>query len=79
MHSLDHTRMEWNIEDLLWLDIDHPEFARMAEMWRMVRVGFVGNLPGLLFHRQFLKVPIIHFTRPFTNRQQLLKTLVWLI
>jgi hypothetical protein len=45
--------MEWNIEDLLWLDIDHPEFARMAEMWRMVRVGFVGNLPGLLFHRRY--------------------------
>ncbi len=53
MHSLDHCRMDWNIEDPLWLDNDHPEYGRMAEIGRIVKVGFVSDLPGLLFHKRF--------------------------
>jgi len=48
--------------DPLWFDEHHPEFGRMAEMGRIVRVGFVSNLPGLLFHRRFKgsKHPFCH-------------------
>ena len=53
MHSLDHCRMDWNIEDPLWLDVDHPRFGKMAEIGRIVKVGFVSDLPGLLFHRRY--------------------------
>lgn len=53
MHSLDHTHMDWAIEDPLWLDISHPEFGKMAEMGRVVKVGFVKDLPGLLFHKRY--------------------------
>jgi hypothetical protein len=53
MHSLDHTRMDWNLEDPLWLDTSHPEFGKMAEMGRVVKVGFVKDLPGLLFHKRY--------------------------
>ena len=53
MHSLDHTRMDWNLEDVLWLDTSHPEYGKMAEMGRIVKVGFVKDLPGLLFHKRY--------------------------
>lgn len=53
MHSLDHTRMDWNIEDPLWLDADHPRFGKMAQVGRVVKVGFVSDIPGLLFHRRY--------------------------
>ena len=53
MHSLDHTRMDWNIEDPHWLDVDHPEFGKMAEIGRIVKVGFVSDLPGLMIHRRY--------------------------
>lgn len=53
MHSLDHCHMDWAIEDPLWLDISHPEFGKMAEMGRVVKVGFVKDLPGLLFHKRY--------------------------
>jgi hypothetical protein len=45
--------MDWNIGDPLWLDVDHPEFGRMAEIGRVVKIGFVSDLPGLLFHRRY--------------------------
>jgi len=45
--------MDWNIGDPLWLDVDHPEFGRMAEIGRVVKIGFVRDLPGLLFHRRY--------------------------
>lgn len=53
IHSLDHTRMDWNLEDPLWLDVTHPEYGKMAELGRIVKVGFVGDLPGLLFHKRY--------------------------
>jgi len=53
MHSLDHTRMDWNLEDPLWLDTSHPKYGKMAELGRVVKVGFVGDLPGLLFHKRY--------------------------
>ena len=53
MHSLDHCRMDWNIEDPLWLDVDHPEYGKMAQLGRVVKVGFVSDIPGLLIHRRY--------------------------
>merc|ERR1712038_1269854 len=32
LHSLDHTLMDWNLEDPLWLDVNDPEFHHMAEL-----------------------------------------------
>ena len=52
-HSLDHTRMDWNFEDPLWLDTSHPLYGKMVELGRIVKVGFVGDLPGLLFHKRY--------------------------
>lgn len=55
VHSLDHQMMEWNLEDPLWLDYDavSPEFHAMVELGRFVRVGFVEDLPGLLFKHRY--------------------------
>jgi len=53
LHSLDHQLMEWNLEDPLWLDVDDPRFGKMAELGRIVRVGFVPEVPGYYFHRHF--------------------------
>ena len=53
LHSLDHTLMEWNLDDPLWLDIHDSKFGKMAEIGRIVRVGFVPDLPLLYFHKRF--------------------------
>jgi hypothetical protein len=52
-HSLDHCMMDENLEDPLWLDVDDPEYGAMAELMRHVRVGFVPDLPGLLFNQRY--------------------------
>jgi len=57
LHSLDHTLMEWNLEDPLWLDVDSTDFGLMAEVGRFVRVGFVPDLPGLMFEKGFKDAP----------------------
>ena len=53
LHSLDHALMEWNLEDPLWLDVDDPRFGLMAELGRIVRVGFVPEVPGYYFNRKW--------------------------
>jgi len=53
LHSLDHTLMDWNLEDALYLDVDDPRFGKMAEMGRIVKVGFVSDVDGLYFHKRF--------------------------
>ena len=55
IHSLDHTLMEWNLEDPLWLDYNRisPDFHAMAELGRFVRVGFVEDLPGIVFAKRY--------------------------
>lgn len=53
LHSLDHTLMEWNLVDPLWLDIEDPKFGKMAELGRIVRVGFVEDVPFLYFNKRF--------------------------
>ena len=47
LHSLDHTFMDWNLEDPLWLDIDDPRFGAMAQLGRIVKMGFVQVVSGL--------------------------------
>ena len=53
LHSLDHTLMEWNLKDPLWLDVNDPRFGKMAELGQIVRTGFVEDVPGLYFHKRF--------------------------
>ena len=53
LHSLDHTLMEWNMVDPLWLDVNDKKFGRMAELGRIVRVGFVEDVPFLYFNKRF--------------------------
>ena len=53
LHSLDHTLMDWNLVDALWLDVDDPKFGKMAELGRVVKVGFVSDVPFLYFHKRF--------------------------
>lgn len=53
LHSLDHTLMDWNLEDPLWLDVEDPRFGIMAEIGRIVKVGFVKDVPLLCFHTRF--------------------------
>lgn len=53
LHSLDHTLMEWNMVDPLWLDIEDKKFGKMAELGRIVRVGFVEDVPFLYFNKRF--------------------------
>lgn len=52
LHSLDHTIMDRNLEDPLWLHT-HGDFGMMAELGRIVKVGFVGDVPGIYFHKRF--------------------------
>ena len=53
LHSLEHTLMEWNMVDPLWLDVDNEKFGKMAEIGRIVRAGFVEDVPGLYFNKRF--------------------------
>ena len=53
LHSLDHTIMDWNMEDPLWLDVDDPRFGALAKLGRIVKMGFVQDVPGLYFHKRF--------------------------
>ena len=53
LHSLDHTLMEWNLKDPLWLDVNDPRFGKMAELGQIVRTGFVEDIPGLYFHKRY--------------------------
>eukprot|EP00594_Rhizosolenia_setigera_P019149 CAMPEP_0178978970 /NCGR_PEP_ID=MMETSP0789-20121207/25532_1 /TAXON_ID=3005 /ORGANISM="Rhizosolenia setigera, Strain CCMP 1694" /LENGTH=360 /DNA_ID=CAMNT_0020668923 /DNA_START=561 /DNA_END=1640 /DNA_ORIENTATION=- len=53
LHSLDHSLMDWNLQDPLWLDVDHPRFGMMAEIGRVVKVGFVSDLPYIMFSKRF--------------------------
>ena len=51
LHSLDldHSLMDWNLKDPLWLDVDNPRFGKMAEVGRVVNDGFVSDVPALYF------------------------------
>jgi len=53
MHSLDHALMDWNLEDPLWLDVDDPKYGKMAEIGRIIKVGFVPEVGGYYFHRKW--------------------------
>ena len=37
----------------MWLDVNHPKFGRMAEVGQIVKVGFVQDVPGLIFENRF--------------------------
>jgi len=54
LHSLDHTMMDWNLKDALYLDTsENNRFRKMAEIGQVVKVGFVSDVDGLYFHKRF--------------------------
>lgn len=53
LHSLDHSAAGYAIPDSLWFDVSCPKYGHMAELVRIVRVGFIDDLPGLAFHKSF--------------------------
>ena len=53
LHSLDHTFMDMNLKDALYLDTGDGRFGKMAEMGQVVKVGFVSDVDGLYFHKRF--------------------------
>lgn len=57
MHSLDHSQMAYIMEDALWLTPDNKEFAIVAELGQIIRVGFVEDIPMLFFSRKCRNSP----------------------
>jgi len=53
IHSLDHTQMQWTIKDPLWLEAENEEFQMCAELCRIVRAGFVPDIPFLTWSHRF--------------------------
>jgi len=53
LHSLDHTLMDWNLKDPLYLDTENNRFGKMAEMGQIVKTGFVSDVDGLYFNKRF--------------------------
>ena len=53
LHSLDHTLMEWNLKDALFLNTSDNKFGKMAEISQIVKIGFVSDIDGLYFHKRF--------------------------
>lgn len=55
MHSLDHAMSEEILKDVLWLDVDgvSSRFRGMADVGRLVRSGFVQDVPLVMFNRRF--------------------------
>ena len=51
--------MEWNLEEPLYLDVDDPLFGKMAELGRIVRVGFVQDVPFIF--TSVIRDRVIHF------------------
>merc|ERR1712232_1231355 len=45
LHSLDHSFMGLTLRDPLWLDVESPRFGLMASLGRIVRAGFVEDIP----------------------------------
>lgn len=45
-----------NLEDPLWLDVEDQEFGCMAEITRLVRVGFVEDLPAISFPYRYKNI-----------------------
>jgi len=53
LHSLDHTLMDWNLKDPLFLDTKDNKFGKMAEIGQIVKAGFVSDVDGLYFNKSF--------------------------
>lgn len=77
MHSLDHTLMGWNLTDPMFLDTSRcdPRFRIMAELGRFVRAGFVDDLPGLPFRKNYYNAPGKFYKRIYTFAARLNKKL----
>ena len=77
VHSLDHTVASWNLPDPLWLDKEgcEPRFRVMAEIGRLVRAGFVDDIPFLLFRKNFSNSPDKFYQRVYAHAARINKRL----
>mmetsp|Transcript_45839 Transcript_45839/g.143393 ORF Transcript_45839/g.143393 Transcript_45839/m.143393 type:complete len:186 (-) Transcript_45839:65-622(-) len=59
VHSLDHQVLEWLLPDPLWMEPETlpKRFRAMAEVSRLVRVGFVPEPPLQLFRKRMRDAP----------------------
>ena len=77
VHSLDHTVASWNLPDPLYLDVDRcePRFRVMAEVGRLVRAGFVDDIPFLLFRKNYSNSPDKFYQRVYAYAAKINKRL----
>jgi hypothetical protein len=67
LHSLDHSLMGFILPDPLFLCADDPAWQGMEMLGRVVRAGFVDNLPGLVFNVRCRDAPAgSFFARVYT-------------
>ena len=45
--------MDNNLDDLMWIDVKQSTFGQMAVVGWIVKVGFVQDVPGLIFVKKF--------------------------
>merc|ERR1712032_793681 len=66
-----------NLPDALYLDTDRcdPRFRKMAELGRVVRVGFVDDLPCLMFNKNYHNSPDKFYQRVYQGAAKLNKRL----
>ena len=77
VHSLDHTVASWGLPDPLYLDMDRcePRFRVMAEVGRLVRAGFVDDIPFLLFRKNYSNSPDKFYQRVYAYAAKINKRL----
>merc|ERR1712150_248123 len=52
LHSIAHSMAEKNLPDPFLLQHNHPKFGNIARMGQFVRMGFVPEIPFVLFTRK---------------------------
>lgn len=72
LHSLDHTTMEWNIADPLWIGLGgSAQFEALAAVGRYIRVGFVADLPALTVAVRYRDAPMQFFRDVYRGAMRL--------
>lgn len=57
VHSLDHLMLERCVDETTWFTCDTPEFEPMQWCSRIVRAGFVDDIPAISFDFSFKDAP----------------------
>lgn len=69
LHSLDHKLMEWNLKDPLWLDYSNisEEYHPLVDIGRLIRNGFMEDLPGVIFARKYKDVKLPFYEQVYRD------------